>query len=242
VLFRSGVVFVGNRADSQICPVDPHTLRRGECATVESPPDGIVLVPAVHQLWVTMPRIHALAMLRVNGMSRPTLEARLVLEGSPEGYAVDPGTGLFYTNLEDRNRTLAINARTRAVVSDWPSGCGAEGPRGLAIDPARHQLFVACTDRVVTLDLAHGGAVLGSVSTGGGVDLVDYLPARHLLFVGSGATAMLRVVSVDEHGAMRIVASAPTSQGARNAVVDERGRAYVTDSAAGRIFVTDAPP
>ncbi|MEI8256183.1 MAG: hypothetical protein WCJ30_10980 [Deltaproteobacteria bacterium] len=242
VAIGEGVVFVGNRADSQICPIDPRTLQRGECATVESPPDGIVLVPTAHQLWVTLPRIHALAMLRVNGMSRPTLDARLALDGSPEGYAVDPVAGIFYTNLEDRNRTLAIDIHTRVVVSDWPSGCDAEGPRGLAIDTTRHQLFVACTDGVVALDLAHGGAVLSTVATGGGVDLIDFLAARHLLFVGSAATAMLRVVSVDERGAMRVVASGATAPGGRNAVVDEQGRSYVADSAGGRIFVVDAAP
>lgn len=77
---------------------------------------------------------------------------------------------------------------------------------------------------------------------GGGVDLIDYAPNDQRLFVGFGAIAMLRIVSVGANGAMTVVASAPTATGARNALVDEHGRAYLADSVGGRILVTDALP
>ena len=47
--------------------------------------------------------------------SRPdTLRPKLVIktDGNPEGYAEDATRGLFYTNLEDKNRTVAFDIRT----------------------------------------------------------------------------------------------------------------------------------
>jgi hypothetical protein len=41
---------------------------------------------------------------------------------------------------------------------------------------------------------------------------------------------------------MPTVAHAPTVEGARNAVADEQGRAYLPDSPGGRLFVTDPVP
>src|ERR1700690_4605854 len=37
-------------------------------------------------------------------------------DGSPECYAVDAAHGVFYTNLEDKNRTLAIDIKTHAAL------------------------------------------------------------------------------------------------------------------------------
>jgi len=65
---------------------------------------------------------------------------------------------LFYTNLEDRNRTLAIAIDSRQVKAAWTPGCKADGPRGLALDPHANVLFVACTDHVAMLDPAQEGA------------------------------------------------------------------------------------
>jgi hypothetical protein len=56
----------------------------------------------------------------------------LPVDGSAEGYAVDPERGVFYTNLEDAGETLAIDVRTRSIRSRWRSGC--EEPHGLALD------------------------------------------------------------------------------------------------------------
>jgi len=204
-------------------------------------PDGLALVPSAHELWITLPRAQQLAVLHVDGTAAPTLAATLPMEGQPEGYAVDDANGVFFTNLEDRDLTLAIDVTTRALRASWDPHCGASGPRGLVFDPERRLLFVACTDGVVTLDVEHGGALLGHLQTGGGVDDLGYWSSRGLLYVASGLDATLRVVRADDDGTLTVVATASTATGARNAVVDEHGRAFVTDSEGGRIFVVDAP-
>ncbi|HEY3354649.1 MAG TPA: hypothetical protein VGQ83_15460, partial [Polyangia bacterium] len=154
----------------------------------------------------------------------------------PEGYAVDDATGRFYTNLEDRDRTLAINVRTRRVAASWPAGCGAAGPRGLALDAAGGRLFVACTDRVHAVDAA-GGATLSTLATGDGVDNIDVLPARGLLYVAAGKAGRLIVARVDGAGRLATVTTAPTAVGARVVVADADGTAYVGDPLGGNVLV-----
>jgi DNA-binding beta-propeller fold protein YncE len=237
-----GVVYVGDRADSSVCAVDATTRTRGACVTVESEPDGLAWVPGARELWVTLPASRALLVLPTDAAGALQRPVRVPLPGMPEGYAVDVAGGRFYTNLEDRDRTLAIDVRTRRVLAEWSPGCGAAGPRGLSLDVAHQRLFVACTDQVVTLDLAHDGAVLGRAHTGAGVDSIAYEPSRALVYAASGATASLRVLRVDARGGLVAVAQAPTERGARAVVVDERGRGYVADSLNGEIVVVDPMP
>ena len=237
-----GVVYVGNRADSTVCALDAATRARGACLTVESEPDGLAWVPGVRELWVTLPASRALLVLPTDAAGALQRPVRVPLNGMPEGYAVDAARGLFYTNLEDGDRTLVIDVRSHRVLAEWSPGCGAAGPRGLALDAARRRLFVACTDQVVTLDASGSGAVLGRAPTGAGVDSIAFVPSRGLVYAASGATAALRVLRVGAAGELTAVASTPTGRGARAVVVDEQGRGYVADSLHGEILVMDPLP
>lgn len=235
-----GVVYVGNRADSSICAVDTKSLRRGACIQLESMPDGILYVPTTKEVWVTAPRDKELIILDVSGAS-PTVKTKLTLEGQPEGYAVDTVRGVFYTNYEDRDLTLAIDVRTRKIKSQFKPKCGEAGPRGLSIDEKTEQLFVACTDRVSVLSTKTGD-LLAQVETGAGVDNPDYLPSRRLLYIASGKTATLNIFAVGPKGALEKIASAETAPGCRVVAVDARGTAFLPDSAGGRLLVVKAPP
>ena len=234
------VVWIGNRGDDRLCSFDRRSLAPGACVQLGAMPDGLAFVLATRELWVTTPRERAITIVGVAG-KQPGAPARLELDGSPEGYAVDGARPIFYTNLEDRDRTLAIDVRTRKVVARFSPGCGGDGPRGLALDSARRLLFVACTGGAVALDLARDGRVVGRIKTGGGVDNLDYYAPRGLLYVASASAGTLTVVRVAESGALTVAASSPTAKGARNPVVDGQGRAYVADSAGGRLIVI-APP
>jgi DNA-binding beta-propeller fold protein YncE len=241
VAVGDGVVYVGNRGDRGICAIDPTAMRVTGCATVTSKPDALALVPEAHQLWVTTPDEKTITVLAVDGTAAPVPAGTITLEGEPECSALDHARGVFYTNLEDLDRTVAIDVASHAVTATWQPGCGEAGPRGLALDAERGFLFVACTDHVATLDVAHGGAVLATLPTGARLDDVTYAPDRAMLYVASGADATLRFVHVDAHGGLTVVASVATATGARNAVHDADGRAYVTDSAGGRILIVDPP-
>jgi hypothetical protein len=112
----------------------------------------------------------------------------------------------------------------------------------LALDHARRWLFVACgAGGAVTLDGAHDGQRLGKLTTGGGVDNIDYDPARRLLYVAAGAEAKLTVARVGDDGGLTAVATAPTGPGARVVVIGPGGAAYVADSGKGVLWRVVVP-
>jgi DNA-binding beta-propeller fold protein YncE len=265
VAIAGDLVWIGNRADHRLCAVAARTLRKGPCKTIEPMPDGLAYVPQTGELWVTTPRALGITIVDIKdvdanqkaGPAKPTKPAKanafIKLDGQPEGYAVDPARGIFYTNLEDRDRTLAIDVKTRQTLGSWSPGCGAEGPRGLALDAARGKLLVACTNGVVALDVgaaAGGGGggttgtgrVTGRIATGGGVDNLDYDPRTGLVYVASAADGVLTFARLDATGALAVVGKATTAPGARNAVIDAQGTAYVPDSARGCLIVVRPPP
>ncbi len=149
--------------------------------------------------------------------------------------------GLFFTNLEDKNRTLVIDIKTHAVKSNWAAGCGNDGPRGIAVDSARQFVFVACTSNVQILDGGHDGSPLGKLDTGAGVDNIDYLDSTHTLYVAASKAAKLTVARVDDKGQPSVVATATTLEGARNGVADANGNIYVAEPMGARLMVFAAP-
>jgi hypothetical protein len=237
-----GVVYVGNRGDSTICALDAATPAKGACVTLDSMPDGIAYVAATKEVWVTTPRDKSITILDVAVPGAPAFKEQLAFEGEPEGFAVDDARGVFYTNLEDLDRTLVIDLQTRAIAATWLPACGEDGPKGLTLDHAANFLMVACTDHVVVLDAGHDGTLLSQVETGAGVDDLGYVEATHLLYAGAARAAQLTIARLDAQGALTVVAVVPTVDGVRNAVATDEGVAYLTDAHEGKILVVAPTP
>ena len=235
---EGGIVFVGNRGDSKVCAIDGRAKTIGSCVTLLTPPDGIAYVAATKEIWVTTPRDKTITIVDASNLTALKVAVAIPVDGKPEGYAVDDAHGIFYTNLEDKDRTLAIDVRARTVHATWNPGCGEEGPRGLAYDAARAHLYVVCTDRLLTMD-ARDGKVLGSLATGGGVDNIDYAAKTSRVFVASGKDGKLVVALAGDSGALTKIGEAPTAEGARVVVADGEARAFVADSAHGRILLVE---
>jgi DNA-binding beta-propeller fold protein YncE len=222
-----GVVYIGNRGDSTVCAFNSVSLARGACGHLDSMPDGVVYVAPTKEVWVTTPRDKSIRVLDGKTLEQ---KAKLVFEGNPEGYAVDAKRGRFYTNLEDQDRTLAIDLKTQKTVATWNPSCGKEGPHGLGIDVNAGHLFVACSTLAEVLDAGRDGVVLSKVDTGDGVDDIHYVPATRLLYVGAGGAGKLTIVHADENGHLTVVAQVPTQAGARNGVVSKNGTVYLAHS------------
>lgn len=235
-----GYAYVGNRATQEICVVELKSLKKGACLKVSDPIDCVEYVPSLHEVWVTTPSTHSLVILDV-AQGKLKLKGTVKVDGEPEGYALDEPHGVFLTNLEDKGSTLSIDLKTHTVKSTWSTGCSTDGPRGVAVDSARGLVFVACTDRVQVLDAAHGGAVLGSLDTGGGLDNIDYVASTGLLYAAAGKAARLTIAKVGEQGQLIVFATGETTQGARNAVADASGNIYVADPQGAHLLVVRAP-
>jgi DNA-binding beta-propeller fold protein YncE len=241
-----GVIYIGNRGNGTLCVIDAKTLTRGECIPVSADhamtPDGVVYVAATRQIWITTrPTVGsdpaAAKSLQIFDASDPRhlkWSAKVPLEGLAEGYAVDNERGLFYTNIEEAATTAAIDVRTHNIVAKWNPG--SSDLQGLALDTARRFLFVACGDHVVSIDAGHDGKVLDSITTGSGLDNIDYSADRELLYAAAAQAASLTIADVDDHGKFHLKATVPTVKGARGVVAGKDETAYLIDPAEGRIL------
>lgn len=244
----NGVVYVGNRGDSSLCVIDAQSLKREGCLEVApasagpaAAPDAVVYVAATRELWITTgaPPIgvpSADKAIQVFDVSEPRhlkLKLKIPLDGSAEGYAVDNQRGLFYTNIEEAGKTVAIDVRSHKVVAEWKVH---DDLQGLTLDTARGFLFVACGDHVVSLDVAHGGRLIDSIVTGAGLDNIDFSSDRKLLYAAASVTATLSIIEVGDDGKFRLKALVPTVKGARGVVAGKDETAYLIDPAEGRIL------
>src|SRR6267143_701036 len=241
-----GVVYIGNRGDATLCVIDPKKMERGECISASPDhsitPDGVVYVAATKEIWIntrpaTAGNVDPAKSLHVFDATDPRhlkWKAKIPLENLGEGYAVDNGHGLFYTNVEEIGATVAVDVRTKKIVSKWNPGSKEVG--GLALDHGRGFLFVACGDHVVNLDIAHDGKVLDSIQTGAGLDNIDYSAEKKLLYAAAGQAATLTIVDVGDDGKFHLKATVPTVKGARSVVAAGNETAYVIDPAEGKVL------
>src|SRR5438094_714625 len=243
-----GVVYIGNRGDSSLCVIDAQSLKRGECLQVApasagpgGAPDAVVYVAATKELWITTgaPPIgvasadKAIQVFDVSGPRHLKFKLKIPLDGSAEGYAVDNQRGLFYTNIEEAGKTVAIDVRSHKVVAEWKV---YDDLQGLTLDSARGFLFVACGDHVVSLDVAHRGRLIDSLVTGPGLDNIDFSPDKKLLYAAASVTATLSMIEVGDDGKFRMQSLVPTVKGARGVVAGKGKTAYLIDQVEGRIL------
>jgi hypothetical protein len=236
VAIGDGIAYIGDRATSEVCPVDTRTLKMGTCLKLRSPTDAVAWVSAVKEVWVTTPQDQSITVLDASMPNALKVKSTIKLVGAPEGYASDPTRGLFFTNLEDKNKTLVLDIHTHATKATWNLDC-ANGPRGIAADSERGFVFVACTDRVVVLDGSDDGAKVATLDTGAGVDNIDWVQSRRLLYAAAGKAGILTIARIDEVGQPTVVATGTSTEGARNGVADARGNAYVADAVNARLLV-----
>jgi len=73
-----------------------------------------------------------------------------------------------------------------------------------------------------------------------GVDNLDYAPGTRLLYAAAGKAARLTVARLEDDGQLTVTATAETAPGARNAVSDANGNAYLADGQAARLLLVSA--
>jgi hypothetical protein len=235
VTVGEGTIYVGNRGDSTICAIDPKARTKTSCGPkLDSMPDGIVYVSSTKEVWVTTPKDKSIRILDGKTLKQ---KEKLSFDGEPEGYAVDGKRGRFYTNLEDKDQTLAIDIVSHKTVSTWSANCGEQGPHGVRLAEGDGLLFIACSSKIETMDIAHDGRILSSLETGDGVDDIDYVAATRSVYAGAAKAAVLVIAHADDHGALTETARVPTQPGARNAAVDAAGNVYLSHAKGSEIIV-----
>jgi outer membrane protein assembly factor BamB len=161
-------------------------------------------------------------------------EAFLSVPGGPESLVVDIRRGRAYTHLWN-GKTVAIDVKARSIAATWDNGC--KGSRGIALDEARGFLFAGCSEgKAVALDVGTGKQ-LSSVSSGSGVDVIDYNPKLSHLYLPGAKSATMAVLGVSARGKLSLLGTRPTAPGGHCVAADGNGNVFVCDPKKGRLLV-----
>lgn len=143
------------------------------------------------------------------------LDSPIQLGGSPEFLASD-GSGKVYINLVDKDLVAVVDLKTRTVVNRWPVAPGGR-PVGMAMDPAKHLLFVGCRNpQMLVVMNADTGAVEGSLPIGAGVDATGFGDGEAFASTGEG----ILTIAAEKGGKWVVEQTVTTAKGARTMGLD----------------------
>ncbi len=230
-----GALYAIDRTSQQVVVIDPDSRRVTVRAALASSPDYVRYVGPTRELWVTEPDSERIEILSIAPKRDALARVGFVnVAGGPESLVIDATGGRAFTHLWSGS-TVVIDLRSRRIVAKWPNGC--HGSRGIAYDERWQFLFAGCAEgRVVVMDAAHDGKVLATGSAGNGVDIIDYNPVRHHLYLPGGRSATMTIFAVATNGAITPLATMATARGAHCVTTDGKD-AYVCDPNRGRILV-----
>jgi YVTN family beta-propeller protein len=225
--------FVSSGKSNTVIVFDLKTLKAiGEPIPVGKKPDAIVYDPASKHVFAFDGGSDEASVIDA---ATAKVVATIALGGGPEFAAAD-GRGTVFVNLEDKNMTLAIDARNNTVTHHWPLAPG-ESPSGLAIDTARRRLFAGChNEQMVVLD-AESGQVLATPGIGRGVDACWFDPGTGSAFA-SCSDGTLTVVQEQAPGDFQVIEKVTTRKSARTMALDTESHAIYLAAA----DLAPAPP
>jgi YVTN family beta-propeller protein len=183
-------------------------------------PDAAAYDPATHTVWIMNPGSGDITV--VDPASAKVL-ATVPVGGSLEMAEADGGH--MFVNVEDKNEVAVLDTRTRKLVKRFPlEGC--DGPTGIAIEPASHEILSACGENAVAIVSAPDGRQIAKLAIGKGADGAAYDPIRHVGLVPGGRDGNLTVIRLGSKPA--VLGTVTTAVSARTIAVDpSTGRAYL---------------
>ncbi len=144
------------------------------------------------------------------------IDAPIDLGGKPEFLAAD-GAGKVYVNLEDKDQIAVVDLKARKVLAHWPVAPGGS-PVGLAIDSAKHRLFVGCRkpQKMIVMS-TDDGKVLADLPIGAGVDATKFDGQQAFASCRDGK---MSVIGETSPGKFEVVQTVTTGVGAKTMDVD----------------------
>jgi len=189
-------------------------------------PDYVRYVAVARELWVTEP---AASQIEIYSLTLQSI-AKLPVPGGPESLVTSPSRHMAYANLWHQ-KTVEIDITKRAIARTFDTKC--EKTRGIALDDANGNLFVACNDgRIVRVELA-SGKITAEGRAGDGVDIIDFSPKTGHLYVPASRAGTLTIFTA----ALSIVKTEPARKGAHCVVADDHAQAWVCDPDHGSLVV-----
>ena len=136
---------------------DPKTLQVSMRVDTAANPDAIVYEPKNKEVYALN---HTGKSVTVINADTGAVTATIPLSGTAESGAADPQLGRVYVNIENTGAVDVIDIATHKVIANWKVA-PAEEPTGMAIDLAKHRLFIGGGPNQVMLD-GNTGKVIAS--------------------------------------------------------------------------------
>jgi DNA-binding beta-propeller fold protein YncE len=210
-----GKGFASNGRENKAAVVDLKTLQILSSVDTGQNPDAILYEPSHKEVYVFN---GAGKSATVFDAATGAVKTTIALPGKPEFAVVDVKAGRIYNNIEDTSAVVVIDTATHKIVNTWPIEPGEEAS-GLAIDLARHRLFIGCSNNLMVMMDSTSGKVLGSVPIGAGVDANAFDPGTGFAFASS-SDGTLTVAKVDAAGTLAVVQKLATPPRTRTMTLD----------------------
>ncbi|MGZ3938326.1 MAG: YncE family protein [Flavisolibacter sp.] len=170
---------------------------------------------------------HSKTIITCNGRSKNlsvidpqtnTVLATIDVGGKPET-AVSDAKGKLFVNLEDKNEIAVVDLKNHAVSNHWP--LGAEGPTGLAYDPATNRLFAGCDKYLVVVN-PENGTVVDKLEIGNGCDGVAFDPGNKVIFTSNGQSGNITAIKELNADKYSVLGNYATKRGARTIAINAK--------------------
>lgn len=141
------------------------------------------------------------------------------LEAHPESFQLETRGARIFVNVPKARIVAVVDRARHAVIAKWPlRDVSSNFP--MALDEARHRLFVGCRKpaKLVVLNTDTGEAVAAVEIVGDSDDLL-FDAAHHRIFA-SGGEGFITVIAQRSADAYEVVEKIPTASGARTSLFD----------------------
>jgi YVTN family beta-propeller protein len=153
--------------------------------------------------------------------------ADVKLDAHPESFQLESKGKRIFVNVPKAGHVAVIDREKGAVIAKWPiKAASANFP--MALDEARHRLFIGCRSpaKLLVLD-TESGKTVAAVDVVGDTDDVFYDAATQRIYV-SGGEGRITIVSQADADRYELAGQVTTAAGARTSFfVADAGMLYV---------------
>lgn len=210
----NGKGFITAGQENKVAVFDPKTLQITAKIDSGANPDAIVYEPKNKEVYALN---HTGRSVTVINADSGQVAATIPLSGTAEAGAADPALGRVYVNIENMNAVDVIDVTTHKVIATWKID-PAEEPTGMAIDTARHRLFIGGGPSQVMVDGASGKVVASArICDGTDATFFDSTASMSMSSCGDGHISIIKVGPGDT---MAVAQTLTTKAGARTMSLD----------------------
>jgi len=211
-----GLGFTSDGMDNDVSVFDLKTLAVKSKVKTGQNPDAIIYEPTSKRVYAFNGR--SADATAIDAKTLAVVAASIPLGGKPEFAQID-GKGHIYTNIEDKNEIVEIDAKN-ALVSKRYSIAPCDGPTGLAFDLKKVHLFSACGNKMMVVSDPATGKVIATPAIGAGSDGAAFDDAY--AFSSNGGDGTITMIGETSPGKFEVVATITTTRGARTIAADQK--------------------